>query len=338
MVSGEGCYVIAEIGQAHEGSLGILHSYIDAVASTGADAIKFQTHIAEAESSIHEPFRVKFSYEDASRYDYWQRMSFSETQWHGIAKHCKEVGLDFISSPFSIAAVELLERVGVEKYKIGSGEVSNLLLLEKVAKTGKPVIISSGMSSLDELDLAVNHLRKYTNDISILQCTSSYPVPPEKLGLNVISELKSIYDYPIGLSDHSSTIYPSIAAVALGAEIIEAHIVFDKSMFGPDSKSSLDVNEFKSMVEGVNYLNLAMQNPVDKSTSKDFLEMKKIFEKSLAVNKSLKAGTVITLDDLESKKPANMGICAGQYKSILGKKLNKDLSQWEFITGSDIDE
>ena len=132
-------FIIAEIGQAHEGSLGILHSYIDALEDTGVDAIKFQTHIAEAESSEYEPFRVKFSYEDATRYEYWKRMEFTLEQWKGIKKHCDEVGLEFISSPFSNMAVDWLEELGVQKYKIGSGEVNNYLMLEKIAKTGKDI-------------------------------------------------------------------------------------------------------------------------------------------------------------------------------------------------------
>ncbi len=140
-------YTIAEIGQAHEGSLGILHSYIDALSSTGVSAIKFQMHIAEAESSEYEPFRVKFSYEDATRFDYWKRMEFTLEQWKGIKKHCDEVGLEFLCSPFSNLAVDWLEEIGVNRYKIGSGEVNNFLLLEKIAQTKKPIILSSGMSS-----------------------------------------------------------------------------------------------------------------------------------------------------------------------------------------------
>ena len=152
-------YYIAEIGQAHEGSLGILHSYIDALATTGVHAVKFQMHIAEAESSVYEPFRVKFSKEDNTRFDYWKRMEFSLEQWKEIKKHCDDVGLDFICSPFSNLAVDWLEEIGVHTYKIGSGEVNNLLLLEKICATRKPIIISSGMSSFDELDKTVDFLK-----------------------------------------------------------------------------------------------------------------------------------------------------------------------------------
>ncbi len=199
--------LIAEIAQAHEGSLGLAHSYIDALAETGVDAIKFQTHIAEAESSALEPFRVRFSYEDETRYDYWRRMEFTPSQWIGLREHCDRVGLEFISSPFSLAAVDLLETVGVKRYKIGSGEVSNLLLLEKIARTGKPVILSSGMSSFAELSAACKLLLSFGISISILQCTTAYPTKPEQWGLNVMEEMRNQFELPTGFSDHSGDIY-----------------------------------------------------------------------------------------------------------------------------------
>ena len=325
-------YIIAEIGQAHEGSLGILHSYIDALATTGIDAIKFQTHIAEAESSEHEPFRVKFSYEDATRYDYWKRMSFTLEQWKGIKSHCDEVGLEFVSSPFSNAAVDLLEEAGVSRYKIGSGEVNNLLMLEKIAKTRKPVILSSGMSSFTELDVSVDFLQKRNIDVSVLQCTTAYPTKPEEWGLNVIDELKARYDLPTGFSDHSGDIFACLAAVAKGAEILEFHAVFDKRMFGPDTKASITIDEIKKLVEGVRAIEISLKYNIDKQDNARFSELKGIFEKSLAVNKDLKAGAVITFDDLEAKKPKGHGMDASQYQSVIGKKVSIDLKQWDFLT------
>ncbi len=330
-------FIIAEIGQAHDGSLGILHSYIDALATTGVDAIKFQTHIAEAESSIHEPFRVNFSYEDKTRYDYWHRMSFTPEQWKGIKEHCDEVGLEFMSSPFSQAAVDLLEELGVKRYKIGSGEVNNYLMLEKIARTGKPIILSSGMSSFAELDESVAFINGFGNDLSIMQCTTSYPTPPERLGLNVLSDLKSRYpNHKIGLSEHTSKIYSSIAAVALGAELLEFHAVFDKRMFGPDAKSSLTIDEIKELVEGVRFIEVANDNPIDKSDNSPYLGLKKIFEKSLAINKDIPEGHEITFDDLEAKKPAEKGIAASRFREVIGKQSTRALSQWDFINWEDI--
>jgi len=331
-------FLIAEIAQAHDGSLGILHSYIDALASTGVDAVKFQTHIAEAESSAFEPFRIKFSYEDATRYDYWKRMEFTPQQWAEIKAHCESAGLEFISSPFSNMAVELLENLNVKKFKIGSGEVSNFLMLEKIAKTGKEIIVSSGMSSFAELDQTINFLKPFGNKLSVMQCTSKYPTAPSDLGLNVITELKQRYGLPVGFSDHSGTIYPSLAAVTLGAEILEFHAVFDKRMFGPDSTSSLTIDEISKLAEGVRYIETSMKVRVDKSDNSEFSATKKIFEKSLALNKSKNTGDIITIDDLEAKKPSGCGIPAGDFRSVIGKTLKHPMNQWDFINKEDISE
>lgn len=332
-------FIIAEIAQAHDGSLGILHSYIDAVSLTGVDAIKFQTHIAEAESSIYEPFRVKFSYVDQTRFDYWKRVSFSKDQWMEIKSHCDEVGLEFISSPFSNTAVDLLEEIGVKRYKVGSGEVTNFLLLEKICSTGKHIIISSGMSSYDELDKAVEFISAKGNELSILQCTTSYPTPYDKLGLNIISEMKNRYPgYKIGLSEHTGEIFAGIAGVALGAEILEFHAVFDRRMFGPDATSSLEIDEVKQLVNGVRNLEKTINNPINKNNIDSLKGIKSIFEKSLSVNKSLKKGHVLTFDDLESKKPMGYGIPASDFQNVIGKTLKNDLNLWDFLTITDIDE
>ena len=329
-------YLIAEIGQAHEGSLGILYSYIDALATTGVDAVKFQMHIAEAESSTHEPFRVQFSLEDKTRFDYWKRMGFSLEQWKGIKLHCESLGLDFICSPFSNLAVEWLEEIGVKQYKIGSGEVTNFLILEKIARTGKPVILSSGMSSYDELDQTVAFLKERKVDFSILQCTTAYPTQPEEYGLNVIQELQNRYEVPIGFSDHSAQVATCIAATALGAEILEFHVVFDRQLFGPDAKASLTIQETKELVLVVRNIATALSNPVDKNNSTDFTSLKQIFEKSLAVNKDLPQNHILTFDDLESKKPKGFGIDAARFPEIIGKTLKKELKQWDFLKEEDL--
>jgi N,N'-diacetyllegionaminate synthase len=330
-------YLIAEIAQAHDGSLGILHSYIDAVAKTGVQAIKFQMHLAEAESSIHEPFRVKFSKEDATRYEYWKRMEFTLEQWKEIKQHCEEVGLDFICSPFSNMAVDWLEEVGVHTYKIGSGEVTNLLLLEKITRTGKPILISSGMSNYSELDETVNFLKSKNAVFSILQCTTAYPTMPEQYGLNVITELKERYKVSVGFSDHSSWASTGIAAVALGAEILEFHVVFHKEMFGPDSAASLTIMQTKLLVEAVTKIHIALNNPIDKNNNESFKELKSIFEKSLALNKDLPKGHKITFADLESKKPSGFGISAKQFKNVIGKKLTNTKTKWDFLNEEDLE-
>lgn len=329
-------FTIAEIAQAHDGSLGMAHAYIDAVSKTGCNAIKFQTHIAEAESSIHEPFRVKFSKQDKTRFEYWKRMEFSLKQWKELKSHCDVVGLEFMSSPFSNAAVDLLEEVGVKRYKVGSGEVNNFVLLNKISQTKKPVIISSGMSSFDELDKTIDFLKSKSVDYSILQCTTSYPTEPAQFGLNVIQELKNRYKVPVGFSDHSSSIEACIAATTLGAEILEFHVVFNKEMFGPDAKASLTMEETTALVKAVKKIETAIQKPVDKSDNSKFDSLKSIFEKSLAVNKSLKKGHILTFSDLETKKPKGFGILANDYERVIGQKINRDLNQWDFLNDKDL--
>lgn len=331
----EQIYMIAEIGQAHEGSLGLAHSYIDALASSDVNAIKFQVHIAEAESSIYEPFRTTFSYEDPSRMDYWKRMEFSEEEWAGLKAHCEMKSLDFIASPFSISAVGLLERIGVSTIKVGSGEMNNLLLLSAAANMADRLILSSGMSSLSELDSAIAMVKNKCS-LSLLQCTSSYPTGPHQWGLNVINVLKDRYQIPIGFSDHSGDIFASLAAVASGAEILEFHVTFDQRMFGPDSTSSVSIDQVKQLVKGVRQIETAMKFPVDKSDCSAYATLKTIFGKSLAVSNDLKKGHIMDLSDLEAKKPAGYGVSAAHYDTVVGKQLKHDLVQWSFLNHSDL--
>jgi len=328
--------IIAEIAQAHDGSLGILHSYIDALAATGVDAVKFQTHIAEAESSAYEPFRVKFSYEDATRYDYWKRMEFTPEQWAGIKQHCDDKGLQFISSPFSNMAVDLLEKLGVKTYKVGSGEITNHLLLQKIVSTQKPVILSSGMSSWTELDEAVAIFQTKNVPVSVLQCISAYPAKPEQWGLHIIKQLKQRYNVPVGYSDHSGDIYACLAAAALGAEIFEFHAVFDKRMFGPDAPASITIDDITRLVKGIRQINTSLQHTAAKDNS-DMQQMKSIFEKSLAVNTNLPKGTVLQFEHLEAKKPKGHGINAANFTQVIGKTLTTNKQQWDFLQAADIE-
>jgi len=253
-----------------------------------------------------------------------------------LKRHCEEVGLEFMSSPFSNSAVDLLEEVGVKRYKVGSGEVTNFVLLEKIAQTGKPVIISSGMSSFAELDKTVQFLKERNVDFSILQCTTAYPTKPEEYGLNVIQELKKRYQVPIGFSDHSSSIEACIAAVTLGAEILEFHVVFDKESNGPDAKSSLTIEETTQLVKAARSIEVALKSPIDKNDNSKFTDLKNIFEKSLAVNKNLKTGHILTFNDLETKKPKGYGIEAVYFENVIGKVLAKDLTQWDFLNNEDL--
>lgn len=321
--------IIAEVGQAHDGSLGILHSYIDAVAETGVKTIKFQTHIGNAESSPHEPFRVNFSYQDASRLDYWNRMTFSSCQWKEIKSHCDEVGLEFLSTPFSIAAVDLLEELGVKRYKIGSGDINNYLLLDAVAETGKPVILSSGLATYSDLDGALKRFSK--SNVTLLQCTTEYPTSASSVGLNQIQSLRQHFGVRTGFSDHSGDIAFPVAALALGAEVVEVHVVFSKKMFGPDTLASLTLAELKQLNESCLQISEALASPTEKATIIDSA-VKNMFARSLATRKELKKGAIIKRADLECKKPAGMGVDAKDYESLIGKKMIADIGCGEFIT------
>lgn len=333
---GHPCFVTAEVAQAHDGSLGAAHAYIDAAARAGVDAVKFQTHIASEESTAREPWRVKFSRQDATRYDYWKRMEFTPDQWAGLAEHARERGLVFLSSPFSVRAVEWLERLAMPAWKIASGEVTNLPLLRAVARTGKPVLLSSGLSTWDELDAAIATVRGLGGDVAVYQATTSYPCPPERLGLNALAELRDRYGCPVGLSDHSATIYAGLAAAALGADLLEAHIVMSRDSFGPDTSSSLTVDEMAQLVEGVRFIGRALAHPVDKGRAgDDVAELKRTFGKSIVAARALTAGTTLREADLALKKPGN-GLPATRLDDVIGKTLRADIAEDGLIRDEDL--
>lgn len=329
--------VIAEVAQAHDGSLGTAHAYIDAVADAGADVVKFQTHIASAESTPGEPWRVKFSQQDATRYDYWKRMEFTEAQWVGLRSHALKAGLDFLSSAFSLEAVDMLRRVGVGGWKVASGEVRNAPLLERMAATHLPVYLSTGMSPLAEIDEAVEILRRYDLPVTVLQCTSMYPTPPEKLGLNLIPQFRERWGCPVGLSDHSGTIWPSLAAVALGADVVEVHVTLSRHGFGPDVPASVTPEELKQLVQGVRYLAWARAHPVDKDRmAEELAPMRGLFMKSAVAARALAAGHVLEPADLAAKKPGT-GIPAERIPTLVGRRLARALEADQLLVWDDVE-
>jgi N,N'-diacetyllegionaminate synthase len=338
-IAGNECVrIIAEIAQAHDGSLGAAHAMIDAAVDAGADAVKFQTHIAAAESTLREPWRVKFSRQDATRYEYWRRMEFSENQWQELKAHCDERGVIFLSSPFSPEAVDLLGRVGVPAWKVASGEIGNLPLLRRMAATGLPMILSSGMSAWEELDRAVAICRKASVPFAVMQCTTAYPCPPERVGLNVLAEMRERYSCPVGLSDHSGMIYPGLAAAALGSSMIEVHVAFHKKAFGPDTLASLTFEQLAELVQGTRFIAASLANPVDKNAEASKSELlRKTFGKSIVARKDLAAGAVLTDDDLALKKPGT-GLPPSAWPQVLGKRLNRALSKDEELALTDLGE
>ncbi len=332
-----GCLIIGEVAQAHDGSLGLAHAFIDAIAHAGADAVKFQTHIAAAESTPAEPWRVRFSRQDATRFDYWKRMEFKEDEWHGLKRHAQERGLLFLSSPFSMEAVELLERVGVAAWKVASGEVVNAPMLDRMAKSGRPVLLSSGMSPLAELDSAVERLSEGGVPVAVLQCTTAYPCPPEKIGLNVIAELRARYGErcAVGLSDHSGTIYPGLAAVTLGADVLEVHVALSREMFGPDVPASVTSCELRQLVDGIRCIERMLANPVDKDAqSAEAAPLRGLFTKSVVARMAIPEGTVLREEHLAVKKPGT-GIPAEKLRQLVGSRTTRTLLPNELLSYAD---
>jgi N-acetylneuraminate synthase len=331
-------YLVAEVAQAHDGSLGLAHRFIDAAKEAGVDAVKFQTHFATEESTLDEPFRVKFSNQDESRFAYWKRMEFTDEQWAGLVGHAHEIGICFLSSAFSQKSVELLDRLGVPAWKVASGEIISEALVDRMVATGKPILISTGMSSYAEIEAAVARVRKGGAPVAVLQCTSRYPTPFEEVGLNVIGEMRARFACPVGLSDHSGVVFPSIFAIAKGADIVEAHITLDRRMFGPDVAASLTVEEFALVRQARDALQVMETHPVDKDTlAADLTDMRQLFQRSVAVTRPLVEGTVLTRDMLTCKKPAT-GIPASAIDSLVGKRLRRAAAPDRVLHWRDVNE
>jgi N,N'-diacetyllegionaminate synthase len=277
---GSPCLIVAEVGQAHEGSLGQAHAYIDAIAQAGADAVKFQCHIAEAESTPDEQWRVPPDWpQDESRYAYWKRMEFTQEQWWSLAAHAEQVGLIFLCSPFSVEAVRLLDPM-VPAWKVSSGEIGNYRIRHAIEATPtfKPTIVSTGMSSTEEVDYLLDGWCTTSRRVAVLQCTSTYPCPPERVGLNIMQRFREQFTgCAVGLSDHSGTIWPGLAAVALGCDVLEVHVCFSKQEFGFDVESSITIDELARLVEGIRFIERA-KTPVDKDAmARELVPMRKLF-------------------------------------------------------------
>ncbi len=331
-------FIVAEVAQAHDGSLGMAHAFIDAAADAGADAVKFQTHLAAEESTLDEPFRVRFSAQDRTRFDYWRRMEFAPDQWRELAAHANERGIIFLSSAFSLAAIDLLKDIGVPAWKIGSGEFGSSDLWHAMAATGLPILFSTGMAAHAEIDKAVSLFRASSVPYALLQCTSAYPSPLEEIGLNVIAELKQRYHCPVGLSDHSGSVFPGLAALARGADIVEVHVVFDRKMFGPDVRASLTFDELRMLCGMRNAAAVMDAHPVDKDAMAARLApMRSIFGRSLAPVRFLAAGTVLAPSMLAPKKPGG-GIPPEALGQVAGRRLARDISPDHILRWSDIED
>ena len=297
-------FLMAEVAQAHDGSLGFAHSFVDVVADAGFDAVKFQTHIAEAESTRDEPFRVPFSYEDVTRFDYWRRMEFTPSQWQGLAEHARHRNLVFLSSCFSVEAVNMMRQIGMPAWKVGSGEMNSDALLDAMATDGQPILLSTGLSGYADIERQIDRLASRNAPIALFQCTTRYPATFEQVGLNVIDLLHERFGCPVGLSDHCSSIWPSVAAMARGAPLIEVHVALHRRQFGPDTAASLEPNELAQLAEARDAICAMIQNPLDKEAlAKDLEGVRQLFSRSLGLRRALPAGTVLRQEHITMKKP-----------------------------------
>lgn len=320
--------IIAEIGSVHDGSFGNAINLIKLAAECGATAVKFQTHIAEAETIANAPSPTYFKSE--SRIDYFRRTSFTTTQWLKLKEIALENNIMFLSSPFSLEAVDVLEEIGMEIYKIPSGEVTNVPLLEKIAKIGKPVLLSSGMSDFTELDIAYEIFFNKC-DLTIMQCSSAYPCQNKDVGLNVIDQIKNRYNCKVGYSDHTLGFAAPLAAAALGAVVIEKHFTFSNKMYGSDAIHSMEPSDFKILTKSIKDVWEMLSNPVDKQYYDQYTEMKNIFQKSIVAARNLYEGEILKLEDIKFKKPGT-GIPSAKYKVVIGKKLLKNFYADELLS------
>lgn len=324
-------FVIAEIGMNHDGSLGNALNHIKEASNCGCNAVKFQMHIPEAEMTKNAPNPPYFIGKE-KRWDYLKRTQFSFKEWIMLKKYSHELGLYFIVSPFSKEAVVKCEGIGIDAYKIGSGEVSNLPLLEYINSLNKPILLSTGMSNWKEIEDAIKVIKD--NLLIIFQCSSLYPCPPDKVGINVFFEMKRKFlNYFLsnnivrGFSDHTLDNNAAINLVSKGLRVFENHFTLSKLMYGPDAKTSLEPQEMAKYVFDLKESVIISNTCVNKNDLTIYSEMKDIFEKRIVAKQDLQKGTILSLDDLDFKK-SDCGIKVNKYLDVIGKKLvinvNKD--------------
>ena len=313
--------IIAEIGSVHDGSLGQAKNLIIEAAKCGADAVKIQTHISEEETLKHAPSPKYFKDED--RYSYFKRTAFNLSQLKELLNFSKKYNVNFFSSPFSLAAVDMLEKVGVNSYKIASGEVTNIPMLERISKTNKTVFLSTGMSSWKEIEKAYKHLKNKNNKVIVMQCTSSYPCTSDKVGLNIIKKIQKSFEYS-GFSDHTLTSTAAIGAVFYGVNVIEKHFTLSNKMYGSDAKFAMEPREFMNYCSSIREAEVMMKTKLEKNLNSELKKMRNIFQKSICFNKNLKKNHIIKFEDLAFKKPGN-GITPSEYRKFIGKKLKKNV-------------
>jgi len=325
-------FVIAEAGINHNGSLSIAKKMVNIARNAGADCIKFQTHIAEEEMTRTKILPGKISKKPL--WDIIKNCELTEDEELKLSRYCKEKKILFLSTPFSISAVERLEKIKMPAYKIGSGELTNMPFLKHIAKKRKPVILSTGMSNMNEIKSAVNLFKKAKIPLAILQTTSEYPCDYKSINLGVLDIYKKLFKIPVGISDHSLGIYTALGAVAKGASIVEKHITLDKKLPGPDQKLSLEPNELTELVRGCRAIKLALGN--SKKILKKELPVLRFARESVVTLEKISKGETFSEKNLTTKRPNTGQIPAKDFYRIIGKQAKRDMPKNKQLSYRDI--
>ena len=327
-----GVYIIAEAGVNHNGSFELACKLVDAAKAAGADCIKFQTFKSDA---LVSHFAQKAEYQkdttgEGAQVDMLRKLELSYDEFEELKKYCDKVGICFLSTPFDFDSIAFLSSINMPFWKIPSGEVTNYPYLVALAKTGKPVVMSTGMCEIEEIKDALNVLRNNgTKDIKLLHCNTEYPTPFEDVNLKAISTMRETFGLEVGYSDHTKGIEASIAAVALGATIIEKHFTLDCNMEGPDHKASLEPKELSDMVKSIRHIEKALGTG-NKTPSPSEQKNIAIARKSIVAKKNIKAGELLSEDTITVKRPGS-GINPMRWNEVIGTKAIRDFEKDELI-------
>jgi N-acetylneuraminate synthase len=325
-------FIIAEAGINHNGDFEKALQLIDAASEAGADAIKFQTHMPEFEMLRD----VKGAdYIGGSLYDLLEKTKLTEEEHIELKKYAEAKGIIFFSTPFSKEAADFLEEIGVLLFKIGSGELTNIPLLIHIAKKKKPMIISTGMSEISEIEETFRAVTKVNPNIALMQCTSTYPTAYKDVNLKIIPMLEEKFDVPVGLSDHSEGIYTALGGVALGAKIIEKHFTIDRAWPGPDQKSSIEPSDLRELVNGAHIIFEALG--ANKVVLEDEIQIQHMARESVVSLKYIRHGQVITEEMVWTKRPGT-GIPAKMLWNVIGKRAKREILPNSLIQWDDLEE
>ncbi len=328
--------IVAEIAQSHKGSILLAKKMIKLCSDAGADYVKFQAHYSKYESTLDESFRKGFNFKQRTRYEYWKKYQFTKNQWKELFVFCKKNKIKFLCSPFSIYSYKLLRSIGLRTWKIGSGEFFSDDLIHEIIKKKDKIILSTGLSKLNQISKKVKLFKKNKIDFILLQCTTKYPSSIKNVGVNIMHDFKKKFKCKVGLSDHSGLIDPGLYTITNEFNLLEVHVDF-KGSRNPDTSSSIDFEKLKILCDYRNNLQHLKNNKINKDLFfNEVSKLKKNFTKSICLNKKLRKGSKIQLNDLILKKPGN-GIQYKDLKKIVGKTLKKDLDDKRILKWRDFE-